>query len=184
MARAMPNTPGQIGDRRDGVDRGRAQRLFTDADVGGARALGALGKEIYVEEELRGHVHVYSLHFPTGHGPGVPGVPRCGAFTPFASIRLRSFEESGPKSSDRDGRRSKKASRAKSQQFLVHQTILGSVKYAMESGEHPAVLKNSVTSRWYNASAIYELEKGNFRTVVQDAIWACYPLLWRWAGLD
>ena len=28
---------------------------------------------------------------------------------------------------------------------LVHQTILGSTLYAMESGQHPAVLRNSVT---------------------------------------
>ncbi|KAH8063992.1 pyrroline-5-carboxylate reductase [Aureococcus anophagefferens] len=58
---------------------------------------------------------------------------------------------------------------------LVHQTILGSVQYSIASGEHPAVLKNSVTSpAGTTASAIYTLERGNFRTVVQDAIWACY----------
>ena len=28
---------------------------------------------------------------------------------------------------------------------LVHQTILGSTMYAMETGEHPAVLRNKVT---------------------------------------
>ena len=69
--------------------------------------------------------------------------------------------------------------------ILVHQTILGSVKYAMESGEHPAVLKNSVTSpAGTTASAIYELEKGNFRTVVQDAIWACYRRSSEMGGFD
>ena len=68
---------------------------------------------------------------------------------------------------------------------IVHQTSLGSVKYAMESGEHPAVLKNSVTSpAGTTASAIYELEKGNFRTVVQDAIWACYRRSLEMGGLD
>ena len=45
----------------------------------------------------------------------------------------------------------------------------------MESKEHPAVLRNSVTSpAGTTASAIYELENGKFRTVIKDAIWACY----------
>ena len=30
---------------------------------------------------------------------------------------------------------------------LVHETLLGSTLYAMESGQHPAILRNSVT-RW------------------------------------
>lgn len=58
---------------------------------------------------------------------------------------------------------------------LVHHTLLGSTKYAMSTDEHPAVLRNSVTSpAGTTASAIYELESGGFRTVVKDAIWACY----------
>ena len=44
------------------------------------------------------------------------------------------------------------------------------------SNKHsPAVLRNSVTSpAGTTASAIYELENGKFRTVIKDAIWACY----------
>mmetsp|Transcript_38742 Transcript_38742/g.116386 ORF Transcript_38742/g.116386 Transcript_38742/m.116386 type:complete len:158 (-) Transcript_38742:239-712(-) len=58
---------------------------------------------------------------------------------------------------------------------LVHQTLLGSTLYAMETGEHPAILRNSVTSpAGTTASAIYELENGKFRVVIKDAIWACY----------
>lgn len=58
---------------------------------------------------------------------------------------------------------------------LVHHTLLGSTLYAMETGEHPAILRNSVTSpAGTTASAIYELEKGKFRVVIKDAIWACY----------
>jgi pyrroline-5-carboxylate reductase len=58
---------------------------------------------------------------------------------------------------------------------LVYHTILGSTLYAMETGEHPVILRNSVTSpAGTTASAIYELENGKFRTVVKDAIWACY----------
>ena len=43
------------------------------------------------------------------------------------------------------------------------------------AGEHPAILRNSVTSpNGTTASALYELENGRFRTVIKDAMWACY----------
>lgn len=68
---------------------------------------------------------------------------------------------------------------------LVHHTILGSTMYAMESKEHPAVLRNSVTSpAGTTASAIYELENGKFRTVIKDAIWACYRRSLEMGGSD
>lgn len=60
-------------------------------------------------------------------------------------------------------------------QILVYQTMLGSTLYAMESKEHPAILRNRVTSpSGTTASALYELESGKFRTVIKDAMWACY----------
>jgi hypothetical protein len=52
---------------------------------------------------------------------------------------------------------------------LVNQTILGSTLYAIETGEHPAILRNMVTSpAGTTASAIYELENGKFRVVIKD----------------
>jgi Pyrroline-5-carboxylate reductase dimerisation len=58
---------------------------------------------------------------------------------------------------------------------LVYHTMLGSTLYAMESKEHPAILRNMVTSpSGTTASALYELENGRFRTVIKDAMWACY----------
>lgn len=68
---------------------------------------------------------------------------------------------------------------------LVHQTILGSTLYAMETGLHPAILRNSVTSpAGTTASAMYELENGKFRTVIKDAIWACYRRSLEMGGQD
>jgi len=68
---------------------------------------------------------------------------------------------------------------------LVHHTLLGSTLYAMESGQHPAILRNSVTSpAGTTASAIYELENGKFRTVIKDAIWACYRRSLEMGGAD
>jgi len=58
---------------------------------------------------------------------------------------------------------------------LVYHTMLGSTLYAMDSKEHPAILRNRVTSPGgTTASALYELENGRFRTVIKDAMWACY----------
>ena len=58
---------------------------------------------------------------------------------------------------------------------LCYHTLLGSTRYAMETGEHPAILRNQVTSpAGTTASAVYELENGKFRVVIKDAIWACY----------
>lgn len=68
---------------------------------------------------------------------------------------------------------------------LVNQTLLGSTLYAMESKVHPAILRNSVTSpAGTTASAIYELESGKFRTVIKDAIWACYRRSLEMGGSD
>jgi len=58
---------------------------------------------------------------------------------------------------------------------LVYHTMLGSTLYAMETAEHPAILRNRVTSpSGTTASALYELENGKIRTTVKDAMWACY----------
>ena len=68
---------------------------------------------------------------------------------------------------------------------LVLQTIIGSAKYAKETKEHPAVLRNLVTSpAGTTASAIYELDKSRFRAVVNDAIWACYRRSLEMGGRD
>ena len=51
---------------------------------------------------------------------------------------------------------------------------LGSTLYAMETGEHPAVLRNLVTSpSGTTASALYELENGRIRTVIKGACVLC-----------
>jgi pyrroline-5-carboxylate reductase len=69
--------------------------------------------------------------------------------------------------------------------MLVYHTMLGSTLYAMESGEHPALLRNGVTSpSGTTASALYELENGKFRTVIKDAMWACYRRSLELGNLD
>jgi pyrroline-5-carboxylate reductase len=58
---------------------------------------------------------------------------------------------------------------------LVLQTMQGAVRYAIQSGQHPAQLRNAVTSPGgTSAAALSELERGGLRTVLSDAIWAAY----------
>lgn len=69
--------------------------------------------------------------------------------------------------------------------MLVYHTLLGSTLFAMETGEHPAILRNNVTSpSGTTASALYELENGRFRTVIKDAMWACYRRSLEMGGKD
>ena len=53
--------------------------------------------------------------------------------------------------------------------------VQGSVEYVSSTGEHPAQLRNDITSPGgTTAAALYEMERGNFRTVVADSVWAAY----------
>ncbi|RYG69080.1 pyrroline-5-carboxylate reductase [archaeon] len=68
---------------------------------------------------------------------------------------------------------------------LVISTIRGSAIYALKSGTHSAKLRNSVTSPGgTTASALYAMERGGYRTVVADAIWAAYRRTLELGGQD
>jgi pyrroline-5-carboxylate reductase len=58
---------------------------------------------------------------------------------------------------------------------LVIETIEGSTLFAKQSGDHPAVLRNMVTSPGgTSAAALHELESGRLRTVLSEAVWAAF----------
>ncbi len=58
---------------------------------------------------------------------------------------------------------------------LVIETLEGSTIFAKPSGDHPAVLRNMVTSPGgTSAAALHELESGRLRTVLSEAVWAAY----------
>ena len=58
---------------------------------------------------------------------------------------------------------------------LVVQTIRGSTEFFLRNHEHPARLRNDVTSPGgTSAEALYYLEKAGFRTAISRAIWAAY----------
>jgi len=68
---------------------------------------------------------------------------------------------------------------------LVTQTIKGSAAYAQSSGASVSELRYNVTSPGgTTASALYALERGGFRTVCSDAVWAAYRRALELGGND
>ncbi|TBR57068.1 pyrroline-5-carboxylate reductase [Westiellopsis prolifica IICB1] len=62
--------------------------------------------------------------------------------------------------------------RTQSEELTLH-TIAGSVELMLQTHEHPAVLRNKVTSPGgVTAVGLYELEKGGMRTVISNALLA------------
>jgi len=58
---------------------------------------------------------------------------------------------------------------------LVVQTLKGSVLFYENNHEHPARLRDDVTSPGgTSAEALYYLEKAGFRTAISRAVWAAY----------
>ena len=59
-------------------------------------------------------------------------------------------------------------------QKLTLQTVIGSAEYMAETGKHPAILRNEVTSPGgTTAAAIAAFEKDGFRTSINNAMFAC-----------
>ncbi|HEY9901334.1 MAG TPA: pyrroline-5-carboxylate reductase [Candidatus Sericytochromatia bacterium] len=60
--------------------------------------------------------------------------------------------------------------RTQAQELTLH-TIAGSVELMFQTDEHPAVLRNKVTSPGgVTAAGLYELEKGGMRTIISNAV--------------
>jgi pyrroline-5-carboxylate reductase len=147
IVRAMPNTPGQIG---------QGMTVWTATNEVGEKArrqaqaiLGALGKELYVGDES----YLDMATALSGTGPA------------YVFLFIEALVDAGVHMG---------FSRRVAQE-LVLQTLAGSVAIARETGAHPAELRNRVTSPGgTSASALYELEKGGLRTVISKAVWAAY----------
>jgi len=147
IVRAMPNTPGQIG-------AGMTVYVATpavNADKLGwaATVLGALGETLFVDDEK----YMDMATALNGSGPS------------YVFLLMEAMIDAGVHMG---------FSRQDAQK-LVHQTMLGSVQYAIDSGDHPAELRNQVTSPGgTSAAALFALEKGGVRTTLSEAIWAAY----------
>jgi pyrroline-5-carboxylate reductase len=147
IVRAMPNTPAQIGQ---GMTAWTATPEVSEHQQAQVRAmLRALGKEMYVENErMIDMATALSATGPT-----------------YIFLMMESLVDAGVHMG---------FSRHVAQE-MVQQTMLGSVLFAMESGKHPAELRNMVTSPGgTSADAIYQMEKGSLRTVLSKAVYAAY----------
>ena len=147
IVRAMPNTPSQIGQ---GMTAWTCTNEVDENHQAQVRELlTALGKEIFVEtENMIDMATSLSATGPTYIFTFMEAMTDAGVHLGF--------------------------SRRVSQE-LVQQTMLGSVLFAMDSGKHPAELRNMVTSPGgTSAEANYQMEKGGLRTVLSKAIYAAY----------
>ena len=147
IVRVMPNTPAQIG---------AGMMVWTaTADVDDSRrgqikaALGALGEELWVEEEK----YVDMATALSGTGPT------------YVFLMMEALIDAGVHMG---------FPRRIAEQIVL-QTVSGSVAFARDSGKHMAELRNMVTSPGgTSAEAIYQMEKGGLRTVLSRAVYAAY----------
>lgn len=147
VVRAMPNTPSQIGA---GITAWTCTEAVGDQDRGHVRQiLSALGKELFVEtENMIDMATSLSATGPTYIFMVMEALTDAGVHLGFSRDMAKE---------------------------LVQETMLGSVKFAMESHKHPAELRNMVTSPGgTSAEAIYQMEKGTLRTVLSKAVYAAY----------
>jgi pyrroline-5-carboxylate reductase len=147
VVRAMPNTPARIGQ---GITVWTAAKEVPDEQREQARAvLASLGQEVYVDNED----YLDMATALSGTGPA------------YVFLFMEAMIDAGVHMG---------FSRRIAEQLVI-QTMRGSVEYAAVSGEHPAALRNQVTSPGgTSAEAIYHLEKGGLRTVIARAVWAAY----------
>jgi pyrroline-5-carboxylate reductase len=147
VVRAMPNTPGQIGE---GITVWKATDGVTAEQLEQAQAvLGAMGETVQVDDER----YLDMATALSGTGPA------------YVLLVMEAMIDAGVHLG---------FSRRISEK-LVLQTMRGTVEYARQSPRHPATLRNEVTSPGgTSAEAIYQLEKGGLRTVISRAIWAAY----------
>ncbi|MFQ5945890.1 MAG: pyrroline-5-carboxylate reductase [Anaerolineae bacterium] len=147
VARAMPNTPAQIGQ---GMTVWTAStKTPPDHRERAGAILDAMGKEHFVEDE--GYLDMATAL--SGTGPT------------YVFLFMEALIDAGVHLG---------FSRRVAQE-LVLQTMEGSVAFARQSARHPAELRNMVTSPGgTSAEAIYQLDKGGVRTVLSRAIWAAY----------
>ena len=147
VVRSMPNTPAQLGR---GMTVWYATPETTPAQRAQASALlRALGHELEVDDER----FVAMATAVSGTGPTY-------VFLVMEALIDAAVHLGFPRHVAHD---------------LVIETLEGSTMFAKSSGDHPAVLRNMVTSPGgTSAAALHELESGRLRTVLSEAVWAAY----------
>lgn len=142
VIRAMPNTPAMVGEGVTALTKGK---FATEKHIETARKLfGAVGKTVVVDEK-----HMDAITGLSASGPA------------FIYIILESLAEGGVKAGlSRD-----------LATMLAAQTALGAAKVALETGAHPALLKDMVTTpAGCTIDGILELEEGGLRVTLIKAV--------------
>ncbi len=146
IARAMPNTPGQINKgitvwtSTNGTDKHKKQA---------AAILGALGSEVFVEEEK----YLNMATALSGTGPA------------YVFLFMEALVDAGIRMG---------LPQYLSKQLVI-ETLTGSTLYAGEIDDHLAQLRDNVTSpAGTTAEALFELEQAGFRTALAKAVEAAY----------
>jgi pyrroline-5-carboxylate reductase len=147
IVRCMPNTPAQIGE---GITVWTASHEVSTAQRDLAQQiLEALGEQVLVEDES----YLDMATALSGNGPA------------YVFLFTEALIDAGVHMGF--PRRIAEA--------LVLQTLKGSADYYQRASQHPAALRNQVTSPGgTSAEALYYLEKAGFRSAISRAIWAAY----------
>ena len=147
IVRTMPNTPAQVGE---GMTVWAATPEVSDAQREQAKAIvAALGRQLYVQDEK----FLDMATAISGSGPA------------YVFLLMEALMDAAVHLG---------FSRADSRELVV-QTIRGAAIFAEQSSAHPAEMRNMVTSPGgTSAEALYQLEKGAFRTVLSKAVLAAY----------
>lgn len=147
IVRAMPNTPAQVGK---GFTAWTATDGVTESERELVSALlDTMGEQLYVADESV----IDKITAVSGSGPAYVFLIIEAMINAAVNIGLRPD----------DARR------------MVLQTVIGSTEFAAQSGEHPAVLKDMVTSPGgTTAAGLRVLEQRAVRAALIDAIAAAH----------
>ncbi|HJT19941.1 MAG TPA: pyrroline-5-carboxylate reductase [Nitrospira sp.] len=142
VIRAMPNQPAVV---RDGVTALSTGTSLSEVDWQSARAIfEAVGRAVVIDERLMDAVTGLS-----GSGPA------------YVFLVIEALADGGVKMG---------LSR-ETAELLAAQTVLGAARMVLESGEHPAELKDRVASPGGTTIAgLHALEQGSFRATLMGAV--------------
>jgi pyrroline-5-carboxylate reductase len=142
VVRAMPNTPAMVGSAMTALCAGSAAR-GEDLETA-QRLFESVGRVAIVDEK-----HMDAITALSASGPA------------FAFVILESLAEAGVKV----GLPRELAT------TLAAQTLYGSAQLALETGHHPALLKDAVTTpAGCTIEGLMELERGGLRVTLMNAV--------------
>ena len=143
--RVMPNTPALVGE---GMTAICSETTFSDEDFDLAKGIfDALGRTVVLQEHLFDGVIAIS-----GSSPA------------YVYMMIEAMADAGV---------AEGLPRATAYEMAA-QSVLGSALMVLQSGEHPASLKDAVCSpAGTTIDAVVELERKGFRAAIMDAMHAC-----------